>query len=169
MNFEQLIKCRYSTRSYKSDAVEDEKLLKVLEAARIAPTANNRQPFQVIVIHTEGRQDELLSIYQTEWFVQAPLILCLCGLPAVAWMRKDGKHYLGMDAAIVMDHMILAATDLGLGTCYIAAFDEANARSVLSIPSDVDPLFFTPLGYPADMPGIKKRKSLDELVRYEKW
>jgi nitroreductase len=65
--------------------------------------------------------------------------------------------------------MVLAATDVGLGTCIIAAFDEGNARKVLSLPDDVEPILFTPLGYPADMPGIKKRKNLEDLVRYEHW
>jgi nitroreductase len=169
MDFTKLVNKRYSVRAYKNDLVEDEKLLKVLNAARIAPTANNRQPFVVIVVHTKGREKELFSIYQREWFVQAPLIICVCGLPSIAWIRRDGKQYLDVDIAIVMDHMVLAATDLGLGTCFIAAFNASTARKVLSIPDDVEPILFSPLGYPADIPGIKKRKSLDELVRYENW
>ena len=68
-----------------------------------------------------------------------------------------------------MDHIVLAAADLGLGTCIIAAFDEANARQVLSLPEDVEPILFTPLGYPADTLGMKTRKTMAELVRYEQW
>jgi nitroreductase len=169
MDFTKLINKRYSVRAYKPDVIQEEKLSKVLDAARLAPTANNRQPFQIIVIHTKGREQELLSIYQREWFVQAPLIICLCGIPSIAWIRRDGRQYEDVDIAIVMDHMVLAATDLGLGTCIIAAFDVTNARKVLSIPDDVEPILFTPLGYPADALGTKKRKSLDELVRYENW
>jgi nitroreductase len=169
MDFQELIQRRYSSRAYNEDPVEDEKLLKILEAARLAPTASNRQPFQVLVIHTKDRHDELLTIYPRNWFVQAPLILCVCGLPASAWVRRDGKQYLGIDAAIVMDHMVLAATDLGLGTCFIAAFDEVNARKVLSLPSEVEPILFTPLGYPADSAKVKERKNLEDLIRYEHW
>jgi nitroreductase len=169
MNFNELINKRYSVRAYTPDPIDEDKLLKVLDAARLAPTASNRQPFQVIVVHTKGREEELLSIYQREWFIQAPVVLCVCGFPSTAWVRKDGKLYLGVDIAIVMDHMVLAATDVGLGTCIIAAFDEGNARKVLTLPDDVEPILFTPLGYPADMPGIKKRKNLEELVRYEHW
>jgi nitroreductase len=84
-------------------------------------------------------------------------------------VRKDGKLYLGVDVGIVMDHLVLAAADIGLGTCIVAAFDEAIARKVLSIPDEAEPMLFTPLGYPADVPGIKKRKELEELVRYEHW
>ena len=169
MDFTELIKKRYSVRAYKPDPIDKDQLLSVLEAARLAPTASNRQPFQVIVVHTQGREGDLLSIYQRDWFVQAPIVLCVCGFPSKAWVRKDGKLYLGVDIAIVMDHMVLAATDIGLGTCFIAAFDEGNARKVLALPEDVEPILFTPLGYPADVPGIKKRKNLEELVRYENW
>lgn len=169
MGFQELINFRYSVRAYKNIPVEEDKLLKVLEAARLAPTASNRQPFKVIVIHTDGRQNELLSIYTREWFVQAPLVLCLCGLSSTAWVRRDGKQYLEVDIGIVMDHIVLAAADLGLGTCMIAAFDATHARTVLSIPDEAEPLLFTPLGYPADTLRVKERKDINELVRYENW
>lgn len=171
MDFQTLIKSRYSVRAYKPDPVEEEKLQAVLEAARLAPTAANRQPIQIIVVHTEGREAELNRIYGRDWFVQAPLIVAVCGVKDEGWRRDryDGKSYVDVDAAIVMDHLILAATAQGLGTCWIAAFDPDAAREVLELPTDVDPLVFTPLGYAADAPKEKKRKSLDELVRYERW
>jgi nitroreductase len=169
MSFSDLILQRYSVRAYRPNPVEEEKLQQVLEAARMAPTAANRQPFQVLVIHTRGREEELRRIYNPKWFVEAPMVLCVCALPAQAWVRKDGKNYADVDAAIVMDHMTLAATELGLGTCWIGAFDPAAARQVLGLPDDVQPLIFTPLGYPADQPKPKARKPLAELVRYERW
>jgi nitroreductase len=169
MEFSALIKARYSVRAYKSDPVEEAALQQVLEAARLAPTAANRQPFQLIVIHTAGREAELLRIYDDPWFVQAPLIVCACGLAGQGWVRMDGKPYVDVDVAIMMDHLILAATDLGLGTCWIAAFDPAAAREVLGLPEGVEPIAFTPLGYPADRRRPKKRKALPELVRYERW
>jgi nitroreductase len=101
--------------------------------------------------------------------VKAPIIICLCGIPENGWVRRDSRQYLDVDIAIVMDHLILAATDLGLGTCFIAAFDAINARKILSIPDYAEPILFTPLGYPDDLPGIKNRKELIELVRYEHW
>jgi len=170
MEFSELIVSRYSVRAYKPDPIEDEKLLKVLEAARLAPTAANRQPFQIIVIHTKGRETELQQIYRREWFVQAPLILCACGAPSQGWVRSDDhRRYMDVDVAIVMDHLILEAANQGLGTCWIAAFNPRIARQVLELPEDVEPLIFTPLGYPADKAGKKDRKSLQELVRYEHW
>ena len=170
MEFSELIKRRYSVRAYKPDLVPDGSLQQVLEAARLAPTAANRQPFQLIVIHTAGREAELKRIYKKDWFVQPPLIICACGVPAQGWTRReDGKSYTDVDVAIVMDHLILAAADQGLGTCWIGAFDPQAAREVLGLPDDVEPIAFTPLGYPADQLGAKKRKPLDELVRQESW
>jgi nitroreductase len=162
----ELIKKRYSVRAYRPDPVEDEKLQQVLEAARLAPTAANRQPFKLMVIPTAGREAELQRIYKRSWFVQAPLVLCACALPAEGWVRMDDKPYVDVDVTIAMDHLILAATDLGLGTCWIAAFDPAAAREVLDLPDGVEPIVFTPLGYPADELGAKKRKPLSELVEY---
>ncbi|MBS1245439.1 MAG: nitroreductase [Chloroflexi bacterium] len=169
MDFFELVQKRYSVRAYKPDPVEDDKLHRVLEVARLAPTASNRQPFQIIVIHTAGREAELRRIYGKSWFAQAPLLIAICAIPAQSWVRRDSKNYADVDVTIAMDHLILAATNLGLGTCWVAAFDPAAAREVLHLPAGVEPIAFTPLGYPADQPGPKERKSLPELVRYERW
>ncbi len=169
MGFLELAKNRYSVRAYKSTPVEDDKLQKVLEAARLAPTACNLQPFQFIVIHTKGKEAELRRIYGASWFVQAPIVICACGIPSQSWVRSDGKNYWEVDVTIAMDHLILAATDLGLGTCWIGAFNPDAANEVLKLPDNVEPIAFTPIGYPADQPGYKGRKSMDKLVRYEQW
>lgn len=169
MGFLDLAKQRYSARAYKSTPVQDEKLQEVLEAARVAPTACNLQPFRLIVIHTRGREEELRRIYRASWFVQAPIIICICGIPSQSWVRRDGKNYCDVDVTIAMDHLILAATDLGLGTCWVGAFNPGEAQSILGLPHDVEPIAFTPLGYPDDRPGHKRRKSLDDLVHYEHW
>jgi nitroreductase len=169
VEFSELITRRYSVRAYKPDPVEEDKLEEVLEAARLAPTANNQQPFQLIVIHTAGREKDLKRIYAPGWFVQAPLVVCACGLSGQGWVREDGRSYLDVDLAIAMDHMILAAANAGLGTCWIANFDGTAARQVLRLPDDVEPIIFTPLGYPADQPGPKRRQPLTDLVRYQNW
>ncbi|HVM72306.1 MAG TPA: nitroreductase family protein, partial [Anaerolineales bacterium] len=139
-----------------------------LEAARLAPTAANRQPIRLVVLHTAGREAEIGRIYRRPWFVQAPLVIGVCAISSLAWVRESDRFNARfIDAAIVADHLILAATNLGLGTCWIAAFNVAAARSVLQLPDEAEPVIFTPLGYPADQPGPKERKPLDELVRYE--
>ncbi len=169
MEFNDLIQRRYSVRAYKTDPVEEEKLAQLLEAARLAPTAANRQPFQLILIHTAGREQELKRIYAPDWFTQPPLVICICALPQTAWSRHDGKNYADVDASIVMDHLILAAANLGLGTCWIGAFDVPATRELLGLPDDVEPLAFTPVGYPADDLRPKKRRALETLVRHERW
>jgi nitroreductase len=164
MEYSKLIAARYSVRAYRPDPVEDEKLQAVLEAARLAPTAANRQPFQLIVMHTAGREQEIGKIYRRPWFVQAPLVIAVCAISSQAWVRESDRFN-----ARLIDHLILAATNLGLGTCWIAAFNTEAARRVLQLPNDAEPVIFTPLGYPADVPGPKVRKPLGELVRYEHW
>jgi nitroreductase len=140
-----------------------------LEAARLAPTAANRQAFRVIVIETKGREDELRQIYSRDWFTDAPLVLAVCGIPGENWVRVDGHNYVDVDTAIVMDHMVLQATDLGLGTCWIGAFDPDATRRVLRLPAEAQPVALTPLGYPADKPGTRKRKSRSEILCKEYW
>ena len=170
MEFQELVKKRYSVRAYKPDPVEDEKLNHILDIVRLAPTAANRQPFKVIIIHTAGREEELKRIYHRDWFVTAPVLICVCTQPSVAWVRGlDGKNYSDVDAAIIMDHIVLSATELGLGTCWVAAFNPEQARQILHLPDEITPLLFTPLGYPADQPEVKERKPVSELIRYEHW
>jgi nitroreductase len=175
MTFLDLARRRYSVRAYRPDPVPDDALAAVLEAARVAPTAANRQPFRVIVVHTEGREHDLRRIYDHAWFVSAPIILCVCAVRDEAWRRTmyDGRSHADVDAAIVMDHMTLAAADIGLGTCWIAAFDPEAAREVLGVPPEGEPMLFSPLGYPADSAPASdrhlQRRSLEELVRYERW
>jgi nitroreductase len=170
MEYSELIAKRYSVRAYRPDPVEDEKLQAVLEAARLAPTAANRQPIQLVVLHTAGREEEIRKIYRRPWFVQAPLVIAVCAISSQAWVRESDRFNARLiDAAIVADHLILAATNLGLGTCWIAAFNVEAARNVLQLPAEAEPVIFTPLGYPADQPGSKIRKTLADLVRYEHW
>jgi nitroreductase len=169
MEFLDLIKARYSVRKYKSEHIEEEKLNIILEAARLAPTAHNQQPFKLIVVKTEGNEENLKRIYPANFFVEAPIIICACAILEEGWTRDDGKNYTEVDTSIVMDHLILAATNLGLGTCWIGKFDLKAAREVLNIPKNILPLVFTPIGYPDDKPRPKKRKNIDEIVRYEKW
>jgi nitroreductase len=170
MEFADLIKARYRVRASRPDPVPDGKLAAVLEAMRLAPTAANRQPIRFVVVHTAGRESELKRIYGAEWFSQAPIVICACAVTAEAWVRlSDAKNHANIDAAIAMDHLILAAANEGLGTCWVCAFDPIAAREVLRLPEGVEPVAFTPLGWPADQPRPKKRKPIEELVGYENW
>ena len=158
MDFETIITNRYSVRGYEKRPVEDDKLQKVLNAARLAPTGGNRQAFQLVVVHTAGREEEIRRLYNKDWFVDAPIIIIACA-------ASDYKLNIG----IVMDHLILAATEQGLGTCWIASINAEAAREILGLPDGMEPIICTPLGYATDPARPKKRKPLDELIRYEKW
>jgi len=166
MDYFEVVRKRCACRDYLPDMVEAEKLAAILDCARLAPTANNRQEFKVIVLRTAGREQELRRIYYREWFAQAPYVLGVCSIPARCWTRGDGKVYSDVDAAIVMDHMILAATALGLGTCWVANFDPPAAREILHLEAGWEPVAFTPLGYPQPSDKAKIRKPLEEIVVY---
>jgi nitroreductase len=169
VNFQNLLLQRYSVREYEPRPVDQNLLNQVLTAAQFAPTAANRQPFKLIVIHTQGKKEQIQKIYDREWFSDAPILICACGIPGQGWVRADGKSYLDVDIAIVMDHVSLAAADLGLGTCWVASFDVESAREFLQIPADAEPIVIMSLGYPVGSPREKERKSLDEIVAYESW
>ncbi len=169
MDFLELARQRRSVRAYRPEPVPPALLERLLEAARLAPTACNRQPFRLLVLETAGHQAELSRIYHRPWFVHAPLVIGIVAVLGEAWVRRDGASYHQVDAAIAMDHLILAAASVGLGTCWVAAFDRAAAVEVLGLPPDVEPVAFTPLGYPADAPGPKERRPLEDLVRRQRW
>ncbi|MDZ7317145.1 MAG: nitroreductase family protein [candidate division KSB1 bacterium] len=166
MTFHQLIHYRYSVRAFRPDPVEPMKLERVVEAFCIAPTAANRQPFRLYVIETAKHRETLKRLYGREWFVQAPYVLGVVAVPEEAWTRRDGVNYAEVDATIAFDHLILQAAELGLGTCWVAAFDPQVARELLGYPPTWQPVAFTPLGYPADAPKPKIRRPQEELVVY---
>ncbi len=167
MEFFDVIGKRYSVRSYKPDPVEPEKLKRILEAGRLAPTACNLQPFKIIVAETKGRKEALKKIYPREWFSDAPYIIGVCTVSGDCWVRRDQKSYANVDAAIVMDHMILAATDLGVGTCWIGAFDPRAFMDAFELEENLEPVVLTPLGYPSDIKTDRGRKPFDDLVIYK--
>lgn len=167
MEFIDVINERYSMRCFLDKEVEKEKLEYVLKAATIAPTGVNAQPFKVYVIDTKKYKDELSEIYGAKWFVEAPYVLCVVALKDKAWTRPwDKKNIADIDATIVMDHMILAATDVGLGTCYIGAFKKYKAHKFLNLDENEEPVLFTPLGYGNAEPRDTPRMDLDEFVVY---
>lgn len=171
MNFIELVKKRVSVRGYQPEPVSENDLNDVLEAGRLAPTAKNMQPFQFVVVRAKEVLGALAKGYAAPWFATAPVVIAVCVDPSKGWTRdlSDGKNYCEVDAAIAADHMTLAAADLGLGTCWIGAFDPVPVRNALALPDGVEPLVLLTLGHPADAGRPKTRKPLNELVRYETW
>lgn len=164
------IRTRRSIRRYKAQPVEQKKLDQVLEAGRLAPSAKNLQPWHFILVTSEELRRALRAAYAADWFVEAPAILVACGDPSGAWRRMDGEEYWKVDVSIAMQNMVLAAWDLGLGTCWIGAFDEEAAKRVLKVPDGVRVLAMTPIGYPDEEKGeVKNRKALEGILHRETW
>jgi nitroreductase len=169
MDFSELVEKRRSVRAYKPIPIEEEKLKKILEAARMAPTGANRQQFMLIVAHTRGREEELKKVYDRDFFTQAPVVICACATVAAGQPYREGGASLNV--GIVVDHLILAATSLGLGSCWIGAFNREEAVKVFGLPEEAKPVICCALGYTDESvePRPKTRKPIEELVRYEHW
>jgi len=168
----EIIKERRSIRKYKTKPVENEKINKVLEAARLAPSANNQQPWHFILVTKPEAKESLRAAFKPErqWLMQAPAIIVACADPKKAWKRNDGEEYWKVDAAIAMQNLVLAATELGLGTCWIAVFNEKAVKKALNMPKHIRVVAMTPLGYPDEDKGpVTDRKTLNEIVHFEKW
>ena len=166
MDYYEVIRKRRSIRAYQNRDVEEDKLKRILEAARIAPSAGNIQPWRFVAIRKDEVKQKLKAAYARPWFWTAPVVICACGIMSEAWKRSDGKTYLDVDVAIAMDHLILAATAEGLGTCWIGAFDPTEVKRILHLPAGIEPIALTPLGYPAESPEPKPRKPWEEVIRH---
>jgi nitroreductase len=169
MDFYQVLTSRRSIRKYKSTPVEPDKLDRILEAVRIAPSAANRQPWHFIVITDEAVRRSLAKAYPRDWFAAAPVVICACAEPAEAWVRTDKKNYADVDVTIAFEHLVLAAAAEGLATCWIAAFNPAELRTALGLPAGIEPLAITPVGYADEKPRAFVRKPLSEIVHRERW
>lgn len=171
MKFIELAKKRSSIRSYKPDPVPEDLLKEILTAGQLAPTAKNLQPFQFIVVTADPALDALAAAYPAPFFREAPVAIVICSEAEKGWVRNrhDNKNYTDVDCAIAIDHMSLAATDLGLGSCWIGAYNPDMVKSAMGLPDGVEPLAMLLIGY-ANAEGLdKKRKPLEELVRYDHW
>lgn len=157
MQFMEVVRRRRSIRRYKRTPVPEEVLSQILEAARLAPSAGHRQPWHFIVVRDEETKKQLGI---SSWAVEAPVVIVGCADTAV---RSEPMCLV--DLAIAFEHIVLAAANLGLGTCWIGRLDaDETIKKVLGIPERVRVVAVTPLGYPDETPGPKVRKSLSEIV-----
>jgi len=167
MEIFEAIKTRRSVRSYKSDPVPEEKLNKVLEAGRLAPSARNGQNWKFIVVRDEKKRKELAQAAHNRAFVgKAPIVIAAVSLEPEDIMSCQVPTY-AVDLAIAVDHMTLQAVAEGLGTCWIGAFSQEDVKRVLNIPENYKVAILLVLGFPSDKPGPKTRKDLKEIISYE--
>jgi len=171
MDYYDLIRKRHSMRNYDPQKpVSGEVLKRILNAGRLAPSAANRQPWEFIVISSAEMLEKVRKCYDKSWFRDAPHILIVKGNQDSAWRRRyDGYNSIETDLTIAMDHLVLAATNEGVGTCWIAAFDPSILRDALKLGEMEKVFAITPLGYPQEgykPPEGKSRKSLHEVARF---
>jgi len=169
MELHEAIKTRYSVRAYQDKPVEQAVLDRILEAARLAPSGSNRQPWKFVVVRDEAARKRLAVACHEQTFIgQAPVVIAGVGLfpDRVMACNVPGDP---VDVAIAMEHVALAATAEGLGTCWIGAFDQEQVRTLLEVPTTAKVIEVMTLGYPADRPGEKKRRAISEIVDYEKF
>lgn len=169
MNVMEAIKARHSVRAYKPKDVEEDKLKAILEAARLAPSAGNRQEWRFIIVKDRETRKKLCKAANNQHFVEEAPVVIACCAETDGHVMKCGQLSYPIDVAIAIDHMTLAAIEEGLGTCWIGAFSEDEAKQALNIPPHIRVIELLTLGYPDDKPRPKVRKRLEEIVRYEKW
>lgn len=171
MNYYDLVKLRHSVRKYNADkTIDKEVLLRILNAARLAPSAHNNQPWTFVVVSSTKVLEEVYQAYERDWLKQAPMVIAIKGRKSEAWYSKyDEYQSLETDLTIAMDHLIMAATQEGLGTCWIAAFEPKKLASALKLKEDEEVYAITPLGYPADEPLVVKEKTRKELKDIVEW
>ncbi|MGI6485929.1 MAG: nitroreductase family protein [Tepidanaerobacteraceae bacterium] len=169
MDILSAIKGRRSIRKYSNRQVEDVKLFKVLEAARLSPSAQNLQNWKFIVVkNPETRKKLAEATFNYSFVAEAPVVLVSCGIEPEGVM-KCGQYRYTIDLSIATAYMILEAYEQGLGTCWLGNFDENKVKEILMIPDKVRVVTMTPLGYPAEDPPQKPRKKLEEIVCYERY
>lgn len=171
MNLIEIAKARYSCRNYKPDEVEKSKIMTILEAARVAPSGVNFQPWHFIVIQSPEGKEKVHQAYNREWFKTAPLIIVACGDHNTSWKRNDGKDIMDIDVTIAVDHLVLQATELGLGTCWVCNFNIKRLKENLNLPDHIEPLAIIPIGYPNDATEPNrhsvKRKPMHDIIHWE--
>ena len=169
MEYYELIRERKSIRNYDpSRPVPRDVLERILDAGRMAPSAVNSQPWRFIVVESDEMLGKVKQCYTASWFQDAPQVLVVVGDYNASWVRSDGYNSLETDLAIAMDHLILAAANEGVGTCWIGAFDSACLRKTLGLKRSEQVFAITPLGYPREgyKAKEKKRKSLSEVTEF---
>ena len=164
MNLLEIARRRYSCRAYRPEVVEREKLDYILECVRLAPSAVNRQPWRFHIVDSEEGRRKLQQCYDREWFKTAPMFVVATIRHDEEWVRSDGKHHGNIDIAIAVEHLCLAATEQGLGTCWVCNFDADLCKQMLGLPESEEPAVIIPLGYAADEPTEKKRKPIQEII-----
>ena len=168
----ELSRDRFSCRAYSSRPVDRDTLLAVMDVARLAPSACNKQPWMFLIADSDELRNAIFESYDREWIRTAPEFIIACGLHTQAWHRSfDGKDHTDVDLSIAIEHICLAATAMELATCWVCNFDQQIIREAFRLPDNMEPIAIIPLGYPAEGSQIpdKNRLHLADIVRRGKF
>ncbi|MEK7448032.1 MAG: nitroreductase family protein [Planctomycetota bacterium] len=171
MDIYETIKKRRSIRKYKPDPIPDDKFNRIMEAVRLAPSGKNGQPWRFVIVRDNRLKEELVQACKGQTFMaEAPVIIAACGSDAESYQKQGGyMTSMVIDVSIALDHLTLAATAEGLATCWIGAFSEPEVKKLLNVPDNLRVVALTPLGWPAEEPPVKSRKSLKEIMFFERF
>ena len=168
MTVSEAIQKRYSCRAYQDKDIEQDKLDKLMEAARLAPSARNTQDWRFVVITDKDIKAKIAgNTNRPEVFEKAGAIVAGCSNSD--YVMKCGQAIAPIDVSIALEHISLQATELGLGTCWIGSFDTENVRKILGIPDDINIIELMAIGYPADVAKQPNRLTMEEIICYNKW
>lgn len=162
----EALRTRRSIRKYKPIPVEKEKLDLIMEVARTSPSSSNKQQWKFVVVQDKKKLEQFTGIANGQTFVgTAPVIIAACG---PLWGKSNcGQNRHTVDCSIACSYMMLAAHDVGLGTCWLGNFQQDAAREILGVPEDWEIVALLTLGYPDETPVMRPRKTTDEVVRYD--
>lgn len=175
------IQTRRSIRKYSNKPVEDEKILQLIESARIAPSGSNTQPWHFIIVKSESTREKISKVSHDQKWMNTALVHIVCVADIRARIKDDVELSLNenspqpevkliiRDATIAIEHIVLEAENLGLGTCWVAWFTQEDIRPILDIPSDKYVVGVITVGYADEMPKARPRKKLEEIIHYENW
>ncbi len=167
MDFLDLCKKRYSVRSYTMEPVSEKQLEYILQCARFAPSAVNLQPWKFLIARSESSRKAVQACYKRDWIAQAPMYIICIICHDEEWVRRDGKRHGDIDIAIAAEHICMAATDQGLGSCWVCNFDAKQLHDDLQLNANEEVAVVIPLGHATegDIP-VKKRKAETEIIEF---
>ena len=169
MDFTEVIKSRRSIRKFTTEPVPEDMIHRILEAGRMSPSWANKQGVRYIVVRDSEKMGKLREAIGQKWTKTAPVFIVVCINPRKSGKNKNDLEYFMVDAAIGLTQLMLAATNEGLGTCWIGWFDEEAIQDILEIPKKVRVIGLTPLGFPDYTPKPQQRLALEEIVFEEKY
>ncbi|HID17560.1 TPA: nitroreductase family protein [Candidatus Bathyarchaeota archaeon] len=163
---------RRSVRAFEREEVPEEYLRKLIDAARFAPSAGNLQPWEFVVVRSEGTKRALAEAALRQYFIEeAPLVIVVCANEVRSgryYGERGAKLYCLQDTAAAVQNILLAAHGLGLGACWVGAFREAEVARVIGAPAGVRPVAIVPIGFPREKPKAPPRRSLKEIIHEER-